>query len=221
MMATTAARVESGMGKRAKTRIGDTVHGSRTLKGAEGEALRLNVSRGMRERQEWEEHLQTLARRPKRDESAAMRSAMQSVERRIVRGLWVLELALPADGPRHQAKHGIDYMNDRLDVDARYSDAAGGKWEAPPPRPAVPSNREIDSAKEAKGWIEALPDEQARFLIVAAMTKRGDRERRVQWERVTSRLPQLRHCPLRTLRDRYDQALRSIVAELTLRTIEK
>lgn len=195
------------------------VQNGRELGKDEGRAVLIEVSRGMRERQEWEAQLRSLARRPTRQESGAIRMAMQSVEQRIVRGLWVLELSQAPDGPAAQRKHGIGYMHERCDVDARYTDAAGGKWEAPPPRPAVPSSKEIDAALEAKAWIECLDDEQARLLTVAAMTKRGDRKRGISWERVIDRLPQFRGVSLRTLRDRYDQSLRNIVAELTLRTI--
>lgn len=195
------------------------VQNGRELSKDEGRAVLIEVSRGMRERQEWEAQLRALARRPTAKESAAIRLAMQSVEQRIVRGLWVLEISQDPDGPRSQRKHGLGYTHERSDVDARYTDAAGGKWEAPPPRPAVPSNKEIDAALEAKGWIEYLDDDQARLLTVAAMTKRGDRKRGISWERVTDRLPQFRGVSLRTLRDRYDQGLRNIVAELTLRSL--
>jgi hypothetical protein len=56
----------------------------------------------------------------------------------------------------------------------------------------------------------------ARLLAVAALSKRGDRKSRVHWEKVKERLRLKHDTPLRTLRDRYDQALRYIVAELTL-----
>lgn len=203
--------------RRGKPRISETVYGSRTLEGAEAEVLRLHVSRGMRERQEWEEQLRAIARRPRPQEFAAMRAAMKSVEQRIVRGLWVLELALPMDGPRKPGIHGLDYLPEEIDHYGTV--ASGGKWEPPPARPAVPSNREIDAAKEAKGWIEWLDDEQARLLAVAALTKRGDRASRVNWERVKDRLRLPPKTPLRTLRERYDAGLRRIVAELTIRSV--
>lgn len=186
----------------------------------EGKVIALEISRAMRERRERQEQVRALARRPERGDAADIRFAMRCVEHRIVRGLWVLELSLPSDGPAYTARHGLDYMNDHSDVDARYTDAAGKKWEAPPPRPAIPSNREIESAKEAKSWIEWLDPAQARLLNLAALSKRGDRERRIDWERVFSRLPHLRQTKLRTLRDRYDQALRNIVAEMTIRRLE-
>ena len=207
------------MARVLKPRIGDTVYGSRTLKGAAAEVLRLNVSRGMRERQEWEEQLRALARRPGPDEAPAMREAMKAVEHRIVRGLWVLEISQPSDGPRRQAKHGIEYMNDDADVHARYTDAAGGKWEAPDPRPAVPSSREIDAANEARQWLSLLPDSLARLLGVAALTKRGHYDNQVRWGRVRNALPECRGLQHSTLLGRYNRALRTIVAELTLKSV--
>jgi hypothetical protein len=195
-----------------------TVIGNRVLPEAEA-LVRAQVSASMRERAEREAQVRALARRPKADEFASMRFAMRAVEQRIVRGLWVLEISRPSDGPAEPKRNGLDYMTETSDVDARYTDAAGGKWEAPQPRPAVPSNREIESAKEAKAWIEWLDEDQARLLTIAAMTKRGGRERRVNWERVTERLFHLRGTKMRTLQDRYDRALRTIVAELTLKRV--
>jgi hypothetical protein len=196
-------------------------HGRRVLPTEEGNALLRTVSAAMRDRHERDLAIRALSRRPRGEDAANVRFAMRSIEHRIVRGLWVLELALPIDGPKRAARHGIDYLNERADVNARYTDAAGGKWESSPPRPAIPSNREIESAKEAVGWIERLDEAQARLLHVAALSKRGDRERRVGWERVRSRLPEVRDTPMRTLQDRYDQALRTLVAELTIDRIAK
>lgn len=187
---------------------------------AEGQALSLAWSRNQREKREREAQVRALARRPSRGESEDMRFAMRCIEHRIVRGLWVLEISQEADGPREQRRHGMQYMRDIGDVDWRYEDAPGGKWDAPAPRPALPSSEEIDAAKEAQGWIRWLDDEQARLVNLAALSKRGDRERRINWERVFSRLPHLRSAPLRTLRDRYDQGLRNIVAEMTIRRLE-
>lgn len=205
------------MGKGAGKMKQITVIGNRVLSEAEAASVRAQVNVAMRERAEREAQIRALARRPSANESVSLRFAMRAVEQRIVRGLWVLEISLPSDGPIAAKRNGLDYFNDWRDVDARYLDAAGGKWQAPSPRPAVPSNREIESAKEAKSWIEWLDEEQARLLTIAAMTKRGDRERRVNWEAVKGRLFHLRDTRMRTLQDRYDRALRTIVAELTLR----
>lgn len=182
----------------------------------QGKPLVLAWSQRHRDQQEREAQVRALARRPVRGEADSVRFAMRCIEQRIVRGLWVLELSQEPDGPREQRRHGMQYMRDHGDVDWRYEDAPGGKWDAPAPRPALPSNEEIDAAKEAQGWIRWLDDEQARFFTLAAMSKRGDRSRRINWERVFGRMKHLRDTKMRTLQDRYDQALRRIVAEMTV-----
>lgn len=213
------AWVESGVNqrrprRRVKQKIGETIHGSRTLTGVEGEALRIEVSRGFRERQDWEDQLRAIARRPGPREAPAMRAAMKAVEHRIVKGLHVIELSASPDGPRRQRQHGIGYIPEAVD---RIGEAvAKGGWQAPDPSPAVPSSREIDAAREAQKWIGYLDERQARLLTVAAGTKRGDCKRRVNWERVKSALRLPETTPIRTLQDRYDRSLRTIVAELTL-----
>lgn len=193
-----------------------TMVGHRVLGDAEAAQLRLEVSRTFRHTQERNELIRTMARRPSKGDSVSVRFAMQSIEHRIVKGLWVLEISQEADGPREARRHGMQYMRDHGDVDWRYADAPSGNWDSIAPRPALPSSEEISAAHEAIKWTELLSDEQARLLRVAALTKRGDRARRVNWERVIDRLMLKHDTPLRTLRDRYDQALRYIVAELTL-----
>lgn len=169
----------------------------------------------MRERQDREAQVRAFARRPRAEEAASVRFAMRAIEQRIVRGLWVLEISQASDGPREANRNGLEYMRERLD---HY---AAGEWQHGTARPPVPSSKEIDAAREAQGWIEWLDDEQARLLNLAAMSKRGNRNNRVIWERVIARMPQLRGFKLRTLQDRYDSALRWIVAEMTVQTLEK
>jgi hypothetical protein len=196
---------------RIVTQVGETIVDNH----AQGEVIRLEISRAYRDRQERETLRRALSRRATSEDSTAMRFAMKAIEHRIVKGLWVLELSLPSDGPRMSAKHGIDYMREREDH------FAAGEWQQGPARPAVPSNREIEAAKEAVKWLEALPEQLARLVRVAAQTKRGDRENRVNWIRVQERLPEQRGREFRTLLDRYHRALRMIVAELTIKRIGK
>jgi hypothetical protein len=196
---------------RIVTQLGETIVDNH----AEGEVIRLELSRAYRDKQEREVIRRALSRRQTPEDSEAMRFAMRAVEHRIVKGLWVLEISLPGDGPRPSAKHGIDYMREREDH------FAAGEWQHGPARPAVPSNREIEAAKEAVKWLEALPEQLARLVRVAAQTKRGDRENRVNWIRVQERLPEQRGREFRTLLDRYHRALRMIVAELTIKRIGK
>ena len=196
------------------------VSGSRVLTGEQARATVIDWSRAFKERQERQALIDAMARRPRKGDATNVRFAMRSVEQRIVRGLWVLEISQEPDGPRLQRRHGMQYMREHGDVDWRYEDAPGGKWGAPAPRPALPSAEEIDAAREAQGWITMLDDQQARLLAVAALTKRGDRSNRVLWERVKDRLRLPEKTPLRTLQDRYDSALRRIVAELTVRHLD-
>jgi hypothetical protein len=167
------------------------VCGERELPKDQGKAVVLDMSRSFREAQERNEQIRAMARRPTR------------------------EISLPPEGRvGWKGRMGIDYFMEREDKWA--AAVAGGGWLSNAPSPAPPSTEEIDAALEAKKWIEFLPEQQARLLATAALSKRGDRSRRVNWEKVKERLLIPDSTPLRTLRDRYDQALRYIVAELTL-----
>lgn len=176
----------------------------------EGQAISLAWSRASREKQEREAQVRALARRPRRGEADSVRFAIRAIEYRIVRGLWVLEISLPSDGPLDSRRNGLEYMREREDH------FAAGEWQYGPARPPVPSNKEIEVAKEAVRWIDCLEPTQARLVRVAAQTKRGDRERGVNWDRVLERVPELKGLEQRTLQDRYDRALRWILAELTV-----
>ncbi len=188
-----------------------TIYGSRTLTGEDAASVRLEASRRFRAQQEHRQIVQTLARKPPAGEPD--RASLHAIEERIVKGLWILEISTDSDGPRTARRHGVGYMPDAID---HWADAiAKGGWETPPSAPPVPSNKEIDEAKRAKQWIEYLDEGQARLLTVAAMTKRGDRERRINWNYVKERLRIPAGLSNRTLQDRYSRALRWILAELS------
>ena len=55
------------------------------------------------------------------------------------------------------------------------------------------------------------------LVMVAASLKRGDPARNVNWARVVERLPELRTLSVRRPQQRYQDGLRSIVAELATR----
>lgn len=179
-----------------------------------GQEHLLAQTRRFRSQQERRHMVEAMARRPGPNDAFSVRLAMQWVEARIVKGLWVLEISSDTDGPQQARQHGLGYMPEPIDIYAQA--VAKGGYEPLPPRPAVPSSKEIDAAKEAKKWIELLDEGQARLLTVAAMSKRGDRLRRVNWDWVKSRLRIADSASLRTLQDRYDRALRWIVAELSV-----
>lgn len=187
--------------------------GSSEYRGEEARVVSLQASRSFRQQQNRVEQVRALARRPRRGEADSVRFAMRAIEYRIVRGLWVLEISLPSDGPLDPRRNGLDYMREREDH------FAAGEWQNGPARPPIPSNKEIEAAKEAVRWIDCLEPTQARLLRVAAQTKRGDRERNVNWPRVLERVPELRGLEQRTLQERYDRALRWIVAELTVQRL--
>jgi hypothetical protein len=189
-------------------------YGQRVLSPDEGKALLRESAERLRLKQERADLVRALARRPHPEDAASVRFAMRCIEQRIVKGLWVQEITTDADGPRTARRHGIGYMPE--DVDQWSQAVAKGGWTAPPPAPAVPSPKEVTASQEAIGWIDWLDEGQARLLRTAAITKRGDRERRVNWEWVKGRLGLAEKTPYRTLQDRYDRALRLIVAELTI-----
>jgi hypothetical protein len=193
------------------------VHGSRIVPKAEHQALLMAVSERRRAKFEREQQMRALARRPKSGEdSTEMKIAIRSVELRIVRGLFVLEISLPPEGVPSARQHGLEYMVERED---HY---LAGRWLHTAPRPAVPSPKEISAAEAAVRWIDALPEEEdRRFLRAAAQSKKGERGRGVAWERVISRLPHLAQTSPRTLQERYQRCLRLIVADHMLRQMEK
>lgn len=198
------------------------VHGDRELPKEEGNALLLDLSVRLAARQEQCRQARRIARLSGPNERVSVQRLMLAIEDRFVRGLWVLELALAAEGAdAYTVRNGLGYVHDHDDPHARYTDAAAGKWNSVAPRPAVPSNKEIDAANEAKEWVRFLPPFHARILSIGALTKRGDAGRKVNWERVRERLPEARGYSLRGLRNIYSSSLRTIAGELTLSELAK
>lgn len=198
-----------------------TVIGERVLPPAEAEIVRLEVSRSFREKQEQSRLSRRVDRLDAAPDRRSVAYAMLMVEIRLVKAFWTIARQ-PAKGaaPGSSGKCGIEYLHDRSDVDARYTDAAGGKWEAPPPRPALPSSKDIDQANEALDWLLLIPTEESRkILVIGATSKRGDAGRNINWGRVRLALPGLGGLSARTLRHRYAQALRTIVTEMTVARI--
>lgn len=213
-MTAAVARVTKMQPRRRKLRF-EVHHGSRIIPEAEQDNVLLRASATLRANREREEQVRALARRPTGEDAANVRFAMRAIEHRIVRGLFVLEISLPREGVPMDRQHGLEYMRERED---HY---AAGQWQQQAPRPAVPSPKEISAANEAVRWIDSLSEEDARFVRVAAQSKRGERSARIKWERVFNRLPHLMGTSLRTLQDRYDRALRRIVAELSVSYLER
>jgi hypothetical protein len=141
--------------------------------------------------------------------------AALAVETQFVKGLWVLQLAVNSDGHRPSGRCGLAYMQEAVDRIGQAIDKGG--WDMPPPRPAIPSSKEIDAATETQKWLDCLEPTEARVLTVGALSKRGDAGRKVNWMRVRPRLPELGDLSVRSLQAIYARALRNIVAELTAR----
>lgn len=218
-MATAAVRVEGIVNqrrprRRVKQRVGETIHGSRTLTGDEGEALRLDASARFRAR-----HLQRrLERTIKRHEGAPDRKsvaiAMLAVEERLVEAYWVLGRSTTNPGPQRQAKHGIDYILDRDDKWA--AAVAGGGWLTQPSTPPPATPREVDRADEALEWLQILPAEQKAIVSIGARLKNGDIARRVNWGIARLRLPEYSHLSSDRLRRIYKDGLRAIAARIVV-----
>lgn len=185
----------------------------RQLTGSAGEQLRIEACRNMNWRME-----SRIARLPDVPERRSVARAMLSVEERLVKAFWTIaRQPLGAAQPMDVKRCGIEYIHDRADTHARYKDAAGGKWEAEAPRPSLPSAKEIDAADQALDWLLLIGDETMRkLLVVGATFKRGDAGRRINWLLVRAKMPELSGLSLRTLKWRYQEALRIIVNELTL-----
>ena len=194
-----------------------TVIGDRVLSQAEATVVRLELSRSYRERQERSRLERRVARIEAAPERNSVNRAMLAVEERLVKAFWTIARQ-PARNiaPLAGSQCGISYVHDRSDVHSAYSDAPGGKWEAPPPRPALPSSRDIDQANEALDWLLYLDEGRRKVLVVGATSKRGDVGRNINWIRVRAAAREFSDMPARTLRGRYREALRIIVNELTL-----
>lgn len=157
-------------------------------------------------------------RLPSAPERRSVAHAMLMVEVRLVKAFWTiarqpLGMVVPLDARRN----GIDYLHDRADTHARYTDAPGGKWDVVAPRPSLPSAKDIDAANEALDWLLLLSDEGLRkVLVMGATSKRGDVGRRIPWIRLRPSLPHYRESTVRTMQRHYQSALRIIVTELTI-----
>lgn len=163
----------------------------------------------------------TIKRHQHSPERQSVAIAMLAVEEKIVGALWTIaRQPLGAHAPIASSRCGIDYLHDRLDIHSIYTDAAGGKWDSIAPRPSLPSAREISLADRVQDWLLLIDDEGLRkILVYGATTKRGDAGRQVNWTRVRAMMPELNGVAMRSLNARYQEALRLVVAELTLAKI--
>ena len=203
-----------------------TIVNGRELSGPEAERVRIEASYGLKAGAIIEE-THRLRRRDARLSSAPERRsiarAMLAVEERLVQAFWTIaRQPIPVNAsPRQVRRCGIDYFHDRTDSFARFADAAGGKWDSVQPRAPLPSSKAIDDANAALDWLLFVEERRRKILVAGATSKRGDAGRNINWSRIRDHLPEFADCTTRTLQDRYRQALREIVTELTLARIVK
>lgn len=188
----------------------------REMSREQGEAVLLDLTQRLDARR-LQARLHRLEKRHGRaPERMSVEKAMLAVEERIVRAYWVLA-RLPNDkGIGYARRNGVDYMQER---EERFANAvaAGGKWDQPSPRPAVPSGKEIDAMQEPFEWLRWLDESEVRILAAGAIWKRGDAGRNVNWNRAKASNRSIANFTNEQLKQKYRSALRNIVAELTTR----
>lgn len=217
-MATLAIEVGSRRVKlpkrRGKVRM-VVVHGGRELPTEQGNALLVDLSLRIGAKR-LQSRLGMIERRHGHvPERLSVEKAMLAVEEHLVKAFWTIARQ-PGNGGS-TSRCGVSYVHDPEDVDARYADAAGGKWESIAPRPSLPSSRDIDAANVALDWLLLIDDERMRkLLVMGATSKRGDAGRRINWERLHPGLREHNGVTVRTLQRKYQEALRIIVSELTI-----
>lgn len=182
-------------------------------------AALINSSDRFRARQLQRRLERTIKRHEFSPERQSVAIAMLAVEEKIVSALWTIaRQPLGKIAPLLSARCGIDYIQD--DVNSIYADAAGGRWNTTAPRPALPSAKEITLADRVQDWLLLIHDEGLRkILVYGATSKRGDAGRQVNWIRVKGAMTELDGMSMRSLNWRYQEALRTVVSELTLAKI--
>lgn len=119
---------------------------------------------------------------------ASVKRAMEAVEARLVEAIWTLaRLPDREKGWLHQARHGLDYIEERGDRWGRAVDPAPGKavgFDPVPMRPAPPAARAIDRMYAPLTWLQQLDRRTALVVYWACASMRGDPAANVSWERV-------------------------------------
>lgn len=215
-MATAVSDLRKRINRKTKPRL-VVVHGGRELPSDQGNALLLDLGRRLDARR-LHSRLERLEKRHGgTPERLSVEKAMLAVEERIVKAYWVLA-RLPNDrGIGFARRNGVDYVLEREDKWA--AAVAGGGWLTQAPSPSPPKAEEIDAMQEPFEWLRWIPESEARTLAAGAMFKRGDSGRNVNWNRAKAGYTSIRHFTNEQLKQKYRQALRNIVAELTVRRL--
>lgn len=201
-----------------------TIANGRELKGPEAEKLRIEAGFGVRanhmiETQEWAEERRR--HEPKHiDDRDGVKAAMLAVENRLVEAMWVLA-RLPNHGAKgFSSRNGVAYLLERAEIYAN-AVANGGEWDKPVNKPERPNPKSIDAMYEPLGWLAWLGRIEGKMLAAATTSKRGKIGAHVSWRWVKTQVPELAEVAVRTLQWRYSAALRSLVAELSIREAMK
>lgn len=152
--------------------------------------------------------------RPETTERRSVAQAMLMVEIRLVKAFWILALSTRNPLPTAPQRHGLGYMFEQSDQDARYADAASKNWASVSPKPALPSGKEIDAADEALDWLRLIDRCLAEIVSAGARSKRGDIGRRINWVRVRLQYPQLQALSSQRLRRSYQEGIRQLSARV-------
>jgi hypothetical protein len=207
-----SGKSDGPMNRKRGTMKMQVIERGRAVPKAEQKAVLLDMTHRFRARQEQVRVQRQVPRLSEAPDRLSVAKAMYAVEDRLVRAFWTIA-RLPGERIGGNGRCGIDYVPGESDREAGYRDAAGGDWSSVAPRPAVPTAKEIDQAKDALDWLLLLEDERLRRILVAGATsKRGDVERGLSWRRIGP----LFGYTERHLRNKYREALRTIVTELTL-----
>jgi hypothetical protein len=176
--------------------------------------LNARMERTEQERQIQRRFERAMARRTSSNDRPSIVRQRLWVESQIVNALWTLARLPSERGNGYASRHGVGYIEERADI---YANAVeNGGWLTVPPKAPPPTAREVDEWEKPLSWMRFLDREQAKLLSTAASTKRGDLDRNINWSRVKQMLPRLVGLDPRTLQRRYEKALTTIVAELTL-----
>lgn len=201
-----------------------TLVNGREVTGPEAERVRIEASYGLKagvmiEQQEWAEERRR--HEPKHvDDREGIKAAMLAVENKLVEAMWVLA-RLPNHGAKgFSSRNGVAYLLERAEI---YANAVsnGGEWDKPRNKPERPDPRSIDAMYEPLGWLAWLGRIDGKMLAAATTSKRGKIGAHVSWRWVKTQVPELADVAVRTLQWRYSAALRSLVAELSIREAMK
>lgn len=206
--------------KRKKPVRIELMQGGRVVPKEEAAVILAGISERLAEKQDRGRLQRRMDRVQGSPEHVSIARAMILVESRLAKAFWTIaqQTSRTALRPTASSQHGVSYLHGDTDNFARYVDAPSGDWKSamPVPERPIPSNREIDAATEAQGWLLFVDEDDRKLLVIGATSKRGDAGRKINWKRIKEGRKELADIPVRTLQVRYQNALRTIVLALAL-----